>query len=96
MSLEGYFFIYINFCNNLGIIWRKLQIVKFFSKLNIFMDKANETEEEIGIRLNLSKELDQPLYDYFQQIKEDLGLKTNTEVARICIKKAYEYWFNKD
>ena len=60
------------------------------------MDKNNETEEEIGIRLNLSKELDQPLYDYFSQIKKNLGLKTNTEVARICIKKAYEYWFNKN
>lgn len=75
-----------------GEFYRRL---KFSSKLNIFMDKTNETGEEIGIRLNLSKELDQPLYDYFQQIKEDLGLKTNTEVARICIKKAYEYWFNK-
>ena len=60
------------------------------------MDKNNETEAEIGIRLNLSKEVDQPLYDYFLQIKKNLGLKTNTEVARICIKKAYEYWFNKD
>jgi len=59
------------------------------------MDKNNKTEEEIGIRLNLSKELDQPLYNYFLQIKKNLGLKTNTEVARICIKKAYEYWFNK-
>ena len=60
------------------------------------MNKNNKTEEEIGIRLNLSKELDQPLYDYFQQIKKNLGLKTNTEVARICIKKAYEYWFTKN
>ena len=60
------------------------------------MDKNNETEAEIGIRLNLSKEMDQPLYDYFLQIKKNLGLKTNTEVARICIKKAYEYWFNNN
>lgn len=60
------------------------------------MDKNNETEDEIGIRLNLSKELDQPLYDYFLQIKKNLGLKTNTEVARICIKKAYEYWFKNN
>jgi len=75
-----------------GVFYRRL---KFSSKFNIFMDKTNETEEEIGIRLNLSKELDQPLYDYFQQIKKDMGLKTNTEVARICIKKAYEYWFSK-
>lgn len=60
------------------------------------MDKNNETEDEIGIRLNLTKELDQPLYDYFVQIKRNLGLKTNTEVARICIKKAYEYWFKKN
>ena len=60
------------------------------------MDKNNETEDEIGIRLILSKDYDNPLYDYFLQIKKNLGLKTNTEVARICIKKAYEYWFNKD
>ena len=60
------------------------------------MVKNNETEEDIGIRLILSKDYDQPLFDYFLQIKENLGLKTNTEVARICIKKAYEYWFNKN
>ena len=61
------------------------------------MEKNNEIEEEeIGVRLILSKDYDQPLFDYFLQIKKDLGLKTNTEVARICIKKAYEYWFNKD
>jgi hypothetical protein len=60
------------------------------------MDKTDKNEEEIGIRLNLSKELDQPLYDYFLQIKKNLGIKNNTEVARICIKKAYEYWFNKE
>lgn len=40
------------------------------------MDKNNETEDEIGIRLNLTKELDQPLYDYFLKIKRNLGLKT--------------------
>jgi len=61
------------------------------------MEKNNENEEEeIGVRLVLSKDYDQPLFDYFLQIKKNLGLKTNTEVARICIKKAYEYWFNKD
>jgi len=60
------------------------------------MNKPSEIEEEIGIRLNLSREEDQPLYDYFVKIKENLGLKTNTEVARICIKKAYEFWFNKE
>lgn len=60
------------------------------------MTKTNETEEEISIRLTLSKELDQPLYDFFLQIKQNLGLKTNTEVARICIKKAYENWFSKE
>jgi len=61
------------------------------------MEKNNEIEEEeIGVRLILSKDYDQPLFDYFLQIKKNLGLKTNTEVARICIKKAYEYWFNKD
>lgn len=60
------------------------------------MDKNSKNEEEIQIRLSLSKDLDQPLYDYFLQIKENLGIKNNTEVGRICIKKAYEYWFNKD
>lgn len=60
------------------------------------MDRNDETDDDIGIRLNLTKELDQPLYDFFLQIKRNLGLKTNTEVARICIKKAYEYWFNKN
>lgn len=60
------------------------------------MNKTNIPEEEIQIRLNLSKELDHPLYEYFIQIKENLGLKTNTEVARICIKKAYEFWFHRE
>jgi hypothetical protein len=59
------------------------------------MDKNTNLDEEIQIRLNLSKKLDQPLYDYFLQIKDNLGLKTNKEVARICIKKAYEHWFKK-
>ena len=56
------------------------------------MDKNNEIEE-ISIRLILTKDNDKPLYDYFLQIKQNLGIKNNTEVARICIKKAYEYWF---
>ena len=60
------------------------------------MDKNSENEGEIQIRLSLSKDLDHPLYDYFLQIKKNLGIKNNTEVARICIKKAYEYWFDKD
>jgi len=63
------------------------------------MEKNNNDEseeEDIGVRLFLSKDYDQHLYDYFLEIKRNLGLKTNTEVARICIKKAYEYWFNKN
>jgi len=71
------------------------QKIKFFTKFITIMNRTNDGEEEIGIRLSLSREDDQPLYDYFLQIKENLGLKTNTEVARICIKKAYEFWFNK-
>ena len=71
------------------------QKIKFFTKFITIMNRTNEIGEEIGIRLSLSREEDQPLYDYFLQIKENLGLKTNTEVARICIEKAYEFWFNK-
>ena len=60
------------------------------------MEKNSENDDEISIRLTLTKENDFLLHDYFQQIKKNLGLKTNTEVARICIKKAYESWFNKE
>ncbi|MHA1148949.1 MAG: hypothetical protein ACTSR8_11985 [Promethearchaeota archaeon] len=55
-----------------------------------------ESDEEIGIRLTLTKSEDQPIFDYFLKIKQDLGLKNNTEVARTCIKKAYEYWFAQE
>ena len=57
------------------------------------MGEKKEIEKEIGIRLVLKKEEDQPLFDYFLEIKDDLGLKQNTEVTRMCIKKAYEHWF---
>ncbi|MFX1257233.1 MAG: hypothetical protein ACFFAN_05215 [Promethearchaeota archaeon] len=59
------------------------------------MDIKKETDDEIGIRLNLSKKEDQPIFDYFLEIKEYLGVKTNTEAARICIKQAYEFWFKE-
>lgn len=59
------------------------------------MKKNKENGEELGIRLNLNAKDDQLIYDYFLQIKENLGIKTNTEAARVCIKKAYEFWFKK-
>lgn len=52
----------------------------------------NQNGNIIGIRLTLcqNREDDQPIFNYFQEIKTELGLKKNTEVARYCIKKAYE------
>ena len=50
-------------------------------------------KEEIMIRLVLKHDEDQPIYDFFIKIKEYLGLKVNTEVARYCIKRAYEILF---
>ncbi|MBN1214023.1 MAG: hypothetical protein JXA99_01145 [Candidatus Lokiarchaeota archaeon] len=57
------------------------------------MAKKKEKSPDIMIRLNLSEKDDQPLYDFFHKIKKNLGIKQNTEVARLCIKKAYELWF---
>lgn len=45
------------------------------------------------IRLILNPDKDQPIYDFFIEIKKQLGLKVNTEVARYCIKKTYELMF---
>ena len=59
------------------------------------MAKKVEEKEEIMIRLNLNSIEDQPIYDYFIKIKDHLGAKTFTEVARICIKQAYDQWFKK-
>lgn len=58
------------------------------------MKKKDDNGEDIDIRLKLTKKDDQQLYEFFSKMKSNLGIKTNTEVARICIKKAYEYWFS--
>lgn len=55
-----------------------------------------ENKEVLIVRLKLRYEEDQPLYNNFKEIKEKLGLKSNTEVARYCIKKAYEVLFISD
>jgi len=47
----------------------------------------------LTLSLGLNPKEDQPIYNYFIKIKELLGLKTNTEAARYCIKKAYETSF---
>ncbi len=57
------------------------------------MKKKEENNEELMIRLILKPDEDQPLYDFFIEIKKHLGLKVNTEVARYCIKRAYELIF---
>ena len=59
------------------------------------MEEKKETDNELGIRLNLTKQDDQPIYNYFLEIKDYLGVKTNTEVARVCIKHAYECWYKE-
>ena len=51
------------------------------------------TKKEEMIRLILNPDKDQPIYDFFIEIKKQLGLKVNTEVARYCIKKTYELIF---
>ena len=51
------------------------------------------TKKEEMIRLILNPDKDQPIYDFFIEIKKQLGLKVNTEVARYCIKKTYELMF---
>lgn len=76
-------------------IWRKQPKTNIYIILLIFMKTNKKNEKEIGIRLNLNSKEDKIIYDYFLQIKNNLGVKTNTEVARICIKKAYEYWFKE-
>lgn len=57
------------------------------------MKKKEENNEELMIRLILKPDEDQPLYDFFIEIKKHLGLKVNTEVTRYCIKRAYELIF---
>jgi len=59
------------------------------------MKKKDNNGEDIDIRLKLSSKDDQELYEFFSKMKTNLGIKTNTEVARVCIKKAYECWFSK-
>lgn len=51
----------------------------------------NQNGNIIDIRLPLYQNCkeDQLIFKYFQEIKTELGLKNNTEVARYCIKKAY-------
>ena len=61
------------------------------------MEKRESKNEIIMIRLSLNPIEDQPLYDFFVKLKATLGVKVNTEVARFCIKKAYESLFeNKE
>ncbi len=50
-------------------------------------------KKEEMIRLVLNPINDQPIYDFFINIKKELGIKGNTEVARYCIKKTYEILF---
>lgn len=59
------------------------------------MDKK-ENNEDFIVRLILKSNEDQPIYDYFKKIKNYLGLKVNTEVARYCIKRAYESMFQEE
>lgn len=59
------------------------------------MNKKEEKKDDIVVRVVLNYIVDQPIYDYFLKIKEDLGVKANSEVARHCIKKAYEAFFKK-
>ena len=58
------------------------------------MNSNEPNKDEVMIRLVLNPKTDQPLYNYFTRIKKDLGLKSNTEVARYCIKKTYETSFD--
>jgi hypothetical protein len=46
----------------------------------------NENKNE-KISLRLTLEDDDPLYDIFKRIKNDLGLKSNTEVIRFIFKQ---------
>jgi hypothetical protein len=57
------------------------------------MEKGENNKEKMVVRLILKKERDQPIYDFFEKIKNHLGLKVNTEVARYCIKRTYEMLF---
>lgn len=57
------------------------------------MEEKKENDDKIGIRLDINQKEEKKIFDYFMKIKENLGLKTNTEVTRVCIKKAYEFWF---
>lgn len=60
------------------------------------MEKNEENNKEIVIRLTLKPKEDQPLYRFFKRIKKHLGVKVNTEVARYLIKRVYEILFEGD
>ena len=57
------------------------------------MTNSNEIKDTIKIRLVLNAKEDHPIYDYFLEVKNKLGLKANTEVLRYCITKTYETEF---
>lgn len=46
------------------------------------------------IRLVLTPE--DPLYGNFKAIKESYGVRSNTELARICLKKGMEQLLNEE
>lgn len=54
------------------------------------MNDTNKIKDIIKIRLVLDPKEDQPIYDFFLEVKNKLGLKANTEVLRYCITKTYE------
>ena len=60
------------------------------------MEKDEENDKKIVVRLILSQKEDQPIYDFFERIKKHLGVKVNTEVARYCIKRVYELLFDEN
>ena len=50
-----------------------------------------QNEEHLDVRLRLYAEKEREIYNYFAEIKVYLGVIANTEVARFCNKKAYEF-----
>lgn len=54
------------------------------------MDKNEQDEQEIMVRLILKRKDDKRLFDSFSKIKRYMGSKLNTEVARFCIRRTYD------
>ena len=54
------------------------------------MAKKEDSQIDVKVRLTLDSTDDKEVYSAFIKIKDYLGQKLNTEVARFCIMRTYE------